>query len=125
MVKETVVGALLGTLYLATIPAPGFLAGLAVGRIAASTTAYHTLRTPSVRETGAMAAACLMVSCFSEAIVWRYTDVEMLDLAFPRLKDGPTRKQLLRAISMGSLVFMWAAAGCGGYRVAMNRWAPK
>jgi|LauGreDrversion4_2_1035121.scaffolds.fasta_scaffold938031_2 hypothetical protein len=120
-----VVDALFGCLLLATIPAPGFLAGLVAGRLAASTTAHHAFRTPSGRETGARVAACLMCAAATETMIWRFSDDKRgHEPAFPRLKNGPTRERALRLIGMCSLAAVWGAAGSVGYRVAMKRWAP-
>ena len=102
-----------------------FLAGLVAGRLAASTTAHHALRTPSGRETGARVAACLMCAAATETMIWRFSDDKRgHEPAFPRLKNGPTRVRALRLIGFCSLAAVWGASGCVGYRVAMKRWAP-
>jgi hypothetical protein len=124
MAAKAVGGGLLGCLLLATIPAPGFLAGLAAGRLAAATTTHHTLRTPSIHDTGVRVAACLMCFAATETTVWRFTDFQRgHEPVFPRLKNGPTRERALRVIGWGGLAALWCASGCVGYRIAMKRWA--
>ena len=90
---------LLGSLYLATMPAPGFLVGLAAGRLAASTSAHHALRIPTDHyTTGVRVAKCLARAVATGPAIWTLgRDIE-------KRRNRPLFKPLGNAFSFPSRV---------------------